>query len=136
LKDTLKLYSENDFLISIPLSVYPTIPHLSYEPQVDLGVLKVGSQAEHPIKISNKGSLPVELTLEPLIKGVTARISPSKLNISAGSEKCVTLFVHSSETLEFEGTVEIHPQILGESKIEVVGSFSEFSQFVADCDGK
>jgi len=45
------LFCEDEFDIEVPISVYPVVNHISYDPFIDFGFLKIGQPKEHSIKI-------------------------------------------------------------------------------------
>lgn len=57
------IYSEDEFDIEVPICVYPVVNHLSYDPFIDFGFLKVGQPKEHIIRIENKGAKVAEIKL-------------------------------------------------------------------------
>lgn len=58
----------------MPVSVYPIIHSLSYEPFINFGFLKIGTEKEHQIKILNQGETAVEIRLEPQVIGAKVSV--------------------------------------------------------------
>lgn len=56
IKDKMFLYYEDEFDIEVPISVYPNLYHLTYEPFINFGFLKIGSTKNHQIRFENKGN--------------------------------------------------------------------------------
>ncbi len=124
--------------IEIPVNVYPNIGKLEFEPFLNFGFVRVGTEVQSLWHITNKAENQVSIKLTPLLADQSAKLelSNSELTLQGGEKKAVKLTLCSKTAGTVEGSIEIEPKSINYSTLEFVANFCEYSRMLSDAEGK
>lgn len=118
--------------------MYPNVGKLQFEPFLNLGFVKVGTEVHSLWHITNKADKEVKIKLTPLLVEPAAKLdlSAHEFTLQGGEKKSVTLSLSSKVVGTIEGTIEIEPKEINYSTLEFVANFCEYSRMLSDLEGK
>ncbi|CAD8106047.1 unnamed protein product [Paramecium primaurelia] len=137
--DQLKIVTDSQYSINIPLHAFPAQAAIIYEPFINLGFVRVGKEKVDKIHFKNEGKASgrVELKLDRIVE---FRIEPNSFTLTPGQEYTVTVFYRPREAGIFRGIIEViadgqQSGLSLKNPIDINATSIEFTRFLIDQNG-
>ncbi|KAM3144881.1 hypothetical protein pb186bvf_002886, partial [Paramecium bursaria] len=133
--DSLKIVSDGNYSIDIPLYAYPPQAAIVFEPFINLGFVRVGKEKVDNIYFKNEGKASgrVELKFD---KMTDFRLEPNSFTLTQGQEYAVKVYYKPREAGIFRGLVEVVAEGQSLQKtIDINATSIEFTRFLIDENG-
>ncbi|CAD8117028.1 unnamed protein product [Paramecium sonneborni] len=137
--DSLKIVTDGQYSVDIPLHAFPAQAAIIYEPFINLGFVRMGKEKMDYIHFKNEGKAPgkVELKLEKI---PDFRIDPNSFALAPGQEFSVSVFYKPKDAGIFRGIVEViadgqQSGLSLKNPIDINATSIEFTRFLIDQSG-
>ncbi|CAD8120828.1 unnamed protein product [Paramecium sonneborni] len=137
--DQLKIVTDGQYSINIPLHAFPAQAAIIYEPFINLGFVRVRKEKVDKIHFQNEGKAAgrVELKLDKIVE---FRIEPNSFTLIPGQEFTVTVFYKPRDAGIFRGIIEVFAEgqqsgLNLKNPIEINATSIQFTRFLIDQNG-